>query len=57
MGRVVLEIEVVDADTDNVDVDNEVALARGGEGTEPEDDELADKNEMALAAGSDEAAP
>ena len=56
MGRVVLEIEVFDADTEDVDVDNEVALARGGEGTEPEDDELAD-NEMALAAGSDEAAP
>ena len=54
MGQVVLETAVVDADTDNDDEDDEVALARGQEGPEPEDDELAD-NEMALAAGADRA--
>ena len=56
MGRVELETAVVDADVDDDDVDDEVALARGREGSEPDADEVAD-NEMALAAGAEGAEP
>ena len=40
MGRVVLETTVVDPDTDNKYEDNEVALAKGTERTDPEDNDL-----------------